>query len=77
MNISQVKALHLSLIPDSHFFDRKTMVFFGNTTANFGVKKLCSNTYIIYRKKLGKHCYNSQYEFNIVSGKIKTYKKAA
>jgi hypothetical protein len=53
------------------------MVFFGDTMANFGVKKLCSNTYIVYRKRPVKHGLTSQYEFNIVSGKIKTYKEAA
>jgi hypothetical protein len=71
MNIYDLKREHLALIPDSHFFNSKTMRFFGDTLANFRVKKLCFNTFEISRKKPVKYGLNSKYEFNAISGKIK------
>lgn len=75
MNIYELKRLHLEKAPKSHFFSYRTMRFFGDTLANFGVKKLCTNTYSVYRKKPVKHGLNSGYEFNIFTGSIKRVEK--
>lgn len=40
MTIYDIKRLHLESHPDSHFFDRKTMSFFGQTLRSFHIKKL-------------------------------------
>lgn len=37
MNPSDLKYHHHRLNPDSHFFDRDTMRFFGDTMSNYGV----------------------------------------
>jgi hypothetical protein len=75
MNIYQLKTMHLEKAPNSHFFTRDTMRFFGDTLANFGVKKMCFNTYKIYRKKPVKFGLDSSYEFNIFTGSIKRLEK--
>lgn len=72
MNASQLKAMHLTLQPDSHFFTRDTMRFFGDTMRNFKVRKACTNTYILSRRQPVKNGLNSTYEFNIISGVLKT-----
>ncbi|WII71766.1 hypothetical protein QJS83_14975 [Bdellovibrio sp. 22V] len=36
---SQLKSLHLEAQPDSKYFDRDTMKFFGDTMSNFAVSK--------------------------------------
>ena len=38
MTPSELKALYYRGNPDGHFFDRKTMTFFGDTMRNFGVR---------------------------------------
>jgi len=37
MTASRLKSLHEYHNPNTHFFDRKTMRFFGDTMNNFGV----------------------------------------
>ena len=39
----------------SHFFDRKTLKFFGDTMKNFGVFKNDNGEICVYRKKAVKH----------------------
>lgn len=58
MNASQLKKKILKADPENHFFDYKTMRFFGDTMRNFGVKETVINTwtgdkvevYELYRK---------------------------
>jgi len=38
MTASELKALYCRHCPGGHFFDRKTMKFFGDTMANFAVR---------------------------------------
>lgn len=45
MNASELKYRIECADPDTHFFDRKTMKFFGDTMANFGVCKTTIDTY--------------------------------
>ena len=35
----------------SHYFDRKSMKFFGDTMANYGVRSYNENLWELYRKK--------------------------
>ena len=52
MNASKLKALHLLHSPESQFFARETMRFFGDTMQNFGVKKQESGgDWVLYRKR--------------------------
>jgi hypothetical protein len=37
MTAYELKALHHKNFPDGHYFDRRTMRFFGDTMKNFGV----------------------------------------
>ena len=39
MTPSELKANILAHDPDSHYFDRKTMQFFGDTMKNYGVRE--------------------------------------
>jgi hypothetical protein len=65
MTPSELKRLHEQHQPGSHFFDRKTMQFFGDTMKNYGVKntpvgcKTRSGKYImcweLYRRNPVKH----------------------
>lgn len=51
---NDLKFWHLEKHPDSHFFDRKTLQFFGDTMANYGLKKH-SKYYELLRKRPVKH----------------------
>lgn len=58
MTPSELKANILAHDPDSHFFDRKTMKFFGDTMKNYGVRKAELNdvtVWELYRKRPVKH----------------------
>jgi hypothetical protein len=39
MTPSRLRDLHLELHPESHFFTRRTMAFFGDTMANYAVAR--------------------------------------
>lgn len=41
---SQLKALHLTAQPDSKYFDKETMKFFGDTMSNLKVSKVWAVT---------------------------------
>ena len=58
MTQNELKANILAHDPDSHFFDRKTMKFFGDTMRNYGVRKAELNgvtVWELYRKRPVKH----------------------
>ena len=44
MTPSQLKALHLAQCPESHFFSRDSMKYFGDTMANFRVRVVTVET---------------------------------
>lgn len=64
MTPSQLKALHLSHNPDSFYFERKTMQFFGDSMRNYGVRSCCSNTWELYRKNPVKNGLQNSAFFN-------------
>ena len=58
MTQSELKANVLAHDHDSHFFDRKTMQFFGDTMRNYGVRRAESEgvaVWELYRKRPVKH----------------------
>ena len=57
MKASELKALYMQNAPDSHFFDRSTMQYFGDTMRNFSVKKQESGEWLLFRKR--KTCENA------------------
>jgi hypothetical protein len=72
MTSSELKELHEYHNPESFYFDRKTMRFFGDTMKNYGVRRISANTVELYRKKPVKHGLQNSAFFNTV-----TYKKEA
>jgi len=50
MTPSELKYQHETTHPDSHFFDRKIMKFFGDTMKNYGVRS-CGECWELYRKR--------------------------
>lgn len=50
MTPSQLKAAYQQAHPDGHFFDRKTMKFFGDTMKNFGCEDAGTHWYL-WRKR--------------------------
>ena len=58
MTPSELKTNVLAHDPDSHYFDRKTMKFFGDTMRNYGVRKAEIEgvaVWELYRKRPVKH----------------------
>lgn len=49
--------------PDSHFFDRKTMKFFGDTMGNYGLRD-AGTMWELYRRKPVKHGLKSSAYFD-------------
>lgn len=67
MNIktaSDLKYWHEYHNPNSHFFDRKTMKFFGDTMKNFGVKRW-KNCYELYRRRPVEHGLYKSFYFEL------------
>lgn len=64
MNASELKYQHMRLHPDSHFFDRKTMQFFGDTMRNYGVTRHASGCWELYRKRPVKYGLQSSAYFD-------------
>ena len=50
MTPSELKAEYYKHNPDGHYFDRKTMKFFGDTMKNYGVKSH-GEYWELYRKR--------------------------
>ena len=68
MTPSELEANILKHKPDSHFFDQKTMKFFGDTMSNYGVRKAEINglaVWELYRKRLVKHGLKSSAFFRV------------
>ena len=58
MTPSELKANILKHDPTSHYFDRKTMQFFGDTMKNYGARKTEIDgvpVWELFRKRLVKH----------------------
>ena len=58
MTPSELEANILKREPNSHYFDRKTMRFFGDTMRNYGVRKAEINglaVWELYRKRPVNH----------------------
>ncbi len=64
MTPSELKYNYECNNPDGHFFDRKTMKFFGDTMANFKVIKH-DDGYTLERKKPVKHGLIKSHYFNL------------
>lgn len=45
MTASELKAKVIEANPDTHFFDRQTMKFFGDTMTNYGVRQVVIDTW--------------------------------
>jgi hypothetical protein len=52
---------------ESHFFDRKTMQFFGDTMRNFGTYRDDLGRVILYRKRAVKHGLTGRWIFDPVA----------
>jgi hypothetical protein len=63
MNPSELKYNHELHNPNSYFFTRDTMRFFGDTMKNYGVKDKGSY-FELYRKQPVKHGLNSSHYFD-------------
>lgn len=50
----ELKCKVLQANPDSKFFDRETMNFFGDTMHNYGVLSYDEKTWMLYRKRTRK-----------------------
>ena len=58
MTPSELKTNVLANDPNSHYFDRRTMQFFGDTMRNYGVRKTeieGVDVWELYRKRPVKH----------------------
>ena len=68
MTPNELKANILAHDLDSHFFDRKTMKFFGDTMRNYGVRKTeieGVDVWELYRKSPVKHGLKSSAFFRV------------
>ena len=66
MTPSELKANVLANNPDSYFFTRKTMQFFGDTMSNYGVRDAGEN-WELYRKRPVKHGLKASHFFSKVN----------
>lgn len=66
MTPSQLKAEYQRHNPDGHFFDRKTMSFFGDSMKNYGVYDAGSH-WALYRKRPVKHGINTTHYFDKIT----------
>lgn len=69
--ISDIKRDMLADGRESHWFDKKTMQFFGDTMKNFGVRKE-DGKIVVYRKKPVKHGINFSYVYDPVKKTLKS-----
>jgi hypothetical protein len=63
MTPSKLKAAYQEKHPDGHFFDYKTMRFFGDTMANYGVCD-CGEYWELYRRQPVKHGLQGSHYFH-------------
>jgi hypothetical protein len=66
MTPSELKSRYQANHPGGHFFDRKTMKFFGDTMKNYGVKDAGSH-WCLYRKRAVKHGLKTAHYFDKVT----------
>lgn len=66
MTSSELKRLHETLNPDSHFFSRKTLELVGDKMRNFRVRQL-KDRYEVYRKNPVNNGLNDKYYFDKIS----------
>lgn len=66
MTPSELKHQYESKHPDGHFFDRKTLKFFGDTMKNYGCRDAGSH-WELYRKRPVKHGVNGSHYFDKVT----------
>ena len=68
MTPSELKHNYQQNNPDGHFFDHKTMKFFGDTMKNYGCRVVTSETgrklYELHRKRMTKHGQKSSVYFD-------------
>lgn len=50
MNVSELKYKHEANFPDSLFFSKKAMQFFGDKMKNYGVRSFDGKTWELWRK---------------------------
>lgn len=62
MTPSQLKHKHQTHNPDSHFFTRSSMRFFGDTMRNYGCYEL-GDVWVLWRKQPVKHGLQSEAHF--------------
>lgn len=85
MTASELKYHYQLANPNGHFFDRKTMRFFGDTMGNYGVRANTVNVkefdgnvvecYVLYRRRATKHgltkdAYFSVSDFSKILGEV-------
>lgn len=63
MTISEFKIMYRKNNTEGHFFDIKTLRFFGDTMKNFGLFK-SQNNFILYRKKPVAHGLSGGFMFD-------------
>lgn len=63
MTPSRLKYNIIGANSETHFFDRATMKFFGDTMGNFGVRSAGEN-WELYRKRPVKHGNKGSFYFN-------------
>lgn len=63
MTPSQLKALYQEKQPDGHFFDHKTMKFFGDTMKNYGCCDAGTH-WALYRKRPVRHGLKATHYFH-------------
>lgn len=70
MTVYELKRKVLENNPNSHFFDRKTLRFFGDSMKNYGVKRTMLDdipVFELYRKRIVKHGINKSSYFHAVT----------
>lgn len=85
MTVSELKYHYQLANPNGHFFDRKTMSFFGDTMSNYGVRANTVNVreydgnivecFVLYRRRATKHgltgsAYFSVSDFSKIIGEV-------
>jgi hypothetical protein len=69
---SEIRARHEELRPQSHFFSRGAMKFFGDTMRNFGSFRADNGAVILYRKHPVKHGLQGRWIFDEATGEFRS-----
>lgn len=65
----ELKDLHEYNFPDSHFFSKETLKFFGDTMSNYATRPLSKKVIVLERKKPVKNGNQSDAYFDMETGK--------